>query len=92
MPQRRTSFAMSAYPRPPITGVIPLVGQKIFGAQNLSGFYRFIPGHWALGLQKLLLVRFHRRAWLGRANTPSSKHGIPHPPPSGAPSPKGEGF
>ena len=41
---------------------------RISGAQNLSGFYRFIPGHWALALQKLMLVRFHLCAWLCRAN------------------------
>ena len=40
---------------------------RISGAQNLSGFYRFIPGHWALALQKLMLVRFHLCAWLCRA-------------------------
>ena len=53
---------------------------------------KFPPGHWALGVQKLQLLRFHNRAWLCRADMPGSKHGIPHPPPSGAPSPKGEGF
>jgi len=47
----------------------------------------FPPGHWALGVQKLQLLRFHNRAWLCRADMPGSKHGIPHPPPSGAPSP-----
>ncbi len=36
-------------------------------------------------------MRFHNRAWVCRANMPGSTHGIPHPPPSGAPSPKGEG-
>ena len=41
---------------------------KISGAQNLSGFLRFHPGHWALGLQKLPLLRLHNRAWLCRIN------------------------
>ncbi len=45
---------------------------NIFGAQNLSGFHRFIPGHRALGLQKLPLVRFHDCAWVCRANA----HGL----------------
>mgnify|MGYP005784663051 FL=1 len=62
----------SPYPRSPITGVTPWAGQIIFGAQNLSGFHRFIPGHWALGLQKLPLVRFHDCAWVCRANA----HGL----------------
>ena len=52
---------------------------------------KFPPGHWALGLQKLGHVRFPRRAWVFRTNAPDSKYVIPHPPPSGAPSPKGEG-
>ena len=43
----------TAYPRTPFTEVTPWGGQKISGAQNLSGFLRFLPGHWALGLQKL---------------------------------------
>ena len=37
---------------------------KIFGAQNLSGWPQFPPGHRALGLQKLPLVRFRICAWL----------------------------
>ena len=36
-PQGRTSFAMSAYPRTPITRVTPWVRQNSPGAQNLSG-------------------------------------------------------
>ena len=31
---------------------------------------KFPPGHWALGLQKLLLLRFHNCAWPCRANAP----------------------
>ena len=31
---------------------------------------RFLPGHWALGLQKLGQMRFPRRACLCRANVP----------------------
>ena len=57
-----------AFPRTPFTGVIPLGGQCPSGAQNLSGFPQFPPGHWALGLQKLPLVRFRFRAWLCRAD------------------------
>ena len=126
---------MTAYPRSPITGVIPWARQKISGAQNLSDTLKFPPGHWALRRRKvrstpfppngencarslapplqrkpatlgfalgaafggllggkLPLVRFRRRAWVCRANMPGSTHGIPHLPPSGAPSPKGEGF
>ena len=49
-------------PGPPFTGVTPWVRQKISGAKNLSGGQRFLPGHRALGLQKLPLVRFNFRA------------------------------
>ena len=59
-----------AFPRTPFTGVTPLVRQKTSGAQNLSGWSQFPPGHWALGLQKLPLVRFHACAWVCRTNTP----------------------
>ena len=48
-----------AFPRTPLRGGIPWVRQKISGAQNLSGGSEFPPGHWALGLQKLPLLRFH---------------------------------
>ena len=43
----------TAYPRSPITGVTTLAWRWISGAQNLSGWSKFPPGHWALGLQKL---------------------------------------
>ena len=33
---------------------------------------RFLPGHWALGLQKLPLVRFHTCAWVSRTNAPGT--------------------
>ena len=58
-----------AYPTPsvasrhlPLTGGVgpgphyggyPLSQAKISGAQNLSGFLRFLPGHWALGFWKI---------------------------------------
>ena len=51
--------SMPPTPWTPIYGVTPWAGQSISGAQNLSGFLRFLPGHWALGLQKLPLLRFH---------------------------------
>ena len=51
-------------PRTPFTRVTPLGGQYPSGAQNLSGFPRFPPVHWALGVQKLPLVRFSFRAWV----------------------------
>ena len=58
-----------AFPRTPFYGGRTTVSRCwISGAQNLSDFYRFIPGHWALGLQKLPLLRFMNCAWLCRAN------------------------
>ena len=46
---------------------------------------RFLPGHWALGLQKLPLVRSHRCAWLCSANDTGAvdggrPKGLPYPP------------
>ena len=66
-----------AFPRTPFTGVTPLVRQNISGAQNLSGGLRFLPGHWALGLQKFRLVRSRWCAWLYRANAPGTNPGGP---------------
>ena len=55
-------------PRTPITGGRVLARFcSTSGAQNLSGFPRFNPGHRALAFQKLKLVRFHIGAWLCRA-------------------------
>ena len=62
-------------PGPPFTGVTPWTRQNISGAQNLSGWSKFPPGHWALGLQKLPLVRFHLCAWLCRANAAGANLG-----------------
>ena len=59
-----------AFPRTPFTRVTPLGGQCPSGAQNLSGFPRFPPGHWALGVQKLPLVRFSFRAWVSEPMWP----------------------
>ena len=66
------SRSYSPYPRTPITGVTPWVRQKFSGAQNLSGWSKFLPPHWGLGLQKLQLLRFHNSAWLCRTNAPGS--------------------
>ena len=71
-------------PGPPFTGVTPWVRQKISGAQNLSGWSEFPPGHWALGLQKFRLVRSRWCAWLYRANAPGANpggrpKGLPYP-------------
>ena len=66
-----TSCPYSPYPRSPYYGGrVPVRLSKISGAQNLSGDLRFLPGHWALGLQKLPLVRFHTCAWVSRTNAP----------------------
>ena len=74
----------SPYPRSPITGVTPWAGQIIFGAQNLSGFPRFLPAHWGLVFPKLNPVRFHCCAWVCRANGTrsvdgGSPKGLPYP-------------
>ena len=38
---------------PPFTGVTPWTRQNISGAQNLSGWSQFPPGHWALAVWKI---------------------------------------
>ena len=79
-----TPCPYSPYPRSPITGVTPWAGQIIFGAQNLSGFPRFLPAHWGLALPKLNPARFHCCAWVCRANGTrsvdgGSPKGLPYP-------------
>ena len=49
---------------------------KISGAQNLSGWSKFPPGHWALASPKLQAVRFQFRAWLYRANAPGVEYAV----------------
>ena len=63
-------------PGPPFTGVTPWARQNISGAQNLSGWSKFPPGHWALGLHKFPLVRFHNCAWIYRANVPGAEYAV----------------
>ena len=36
----------------------------------------FPPGHWALGLQKLSLLRLRNRAWLCRTNALAPFHAV----------------
>ena len=53
-PQRRTSFANDGFPPVPrYGGRVPVKNCKISGAQNLSGWSKFPPGHWALAFPKL---------------------------------------
>ena len=64
-------------PRTPITGDAVLAGFcRTSGAQNLSGWSEFPPGHWALGLQKLGVMRFHSRAWLCRTNVSDTDYAV----------------
>ena len=42
-----------AFPRTSFTGVTPWTRQNISGAQNLSGWSQFPPGHWALAVWKI---------------------------------------
>ena len=38
-----------------------------------SACLRFLPGHWALSMQNLILLRFTDCAWVCRANAPDLK-------------------
>ena len=79
-------------PDPLYEGRVPVRSCNSFGAQNLSGFLPSLPLHWGLAWLKISngaisyprLALPNKRAWF--------KTQTPHPPPSGAPSPKGEGF
>ena len=66
-----------ALPRTPFTGVPPEKFSRSSGAQNLSGWSEFPPGHWALGMQKLPLLRFNLCACLCRANAFGANPGGP---------------
>ena len=64
----RFALIFALPPAPHNGGRVPTGFCRITGAQNLSDFLQFNPGHWALSLQKLRLLRFHSRAWLCRTN------------------------
>ena len=55
-------------PGPHYEGRAPVRCCIISGAQKLSGWSKFLPPHWGLGLQKLPLLRFRICAWLCRTN------------------------
>ena len=42
--------------------------EKYFRRAKSEWRSKFPPGHWALGMQKLSLLRLHNCAWLCRAN------------------------
>ena len=79
-----SAYAQRLLSPDPMTVAPPETLRIISGAQNLISFYRFIPGHWALAVPKLRLVRFHVCAWLCRANGTWSvadgrPKGLPYP-------------
>ena len=59
-------------PRPPIYGSYPLEQAESFRCAKSEWVSEFPPGHWALGLQKLPLLRFHSCAWVVQTNVPGS--------------------
>ena len=67
----------------PYYGSYPLSQAKISGAQNLSGFLRFLPGHWALGFWKIgvgaipqpRLTLTGQHAWFETRDTSSAPFG-----------------
>ena len=76
--QDERSALIFALPPVPLYGGRPPGSRCVIsGAQNLSGWSEFPPGHWALGLKNLGLVRFHSRAWLYRANGCGANPGGP---------------
>ena len=61
-----------AFPRTPIYGSYPLEQAESFRRAKSEWVSEFPPGHWALGLQKLPLLRFHSCAWVVQTNVPGS--------------------
>ena len=61
-----------AFPRTPIYGGYPLEQAESFRRAKSEWASEFPPGHWALGLQKLPLLRFHSCAWVVQTNVPGS--------------------
>ena len=61
-----------AFPRTPIYGGYPLEQAESFRRAKSEWVFEFPPGHWALGLQKLPLLRFHSCAWVVQTNVPGS--------------------
>ena len=61
-----------AFPRTPIYGGYPLEQAESFRRAKSEWVSEFPPGHWALGLQKLPLLRFHSCAWVVQTNVPGS--------------------
>ena len=73
-------------PVPHYGGRIPVRSCNSSGAQNLSGWSEFPPGHWALGKQKFQVPRLHSCAWVCRADGTGSvdggrPKGLPYPNP-----------
>ena len=56
----------------PIYGGYPLEQAESFRRAKSEWVSEFPPGHWALGLQKLPLLRFHSCAWVVQTNVPGS--------------------
>ena len=57
-----------AFPRTPLRGTLSCLMLLNFRRAKMEWPPRFLPGHWALGLQKLPLVRFRWCAWVSRTN------------------------
>jgi len=55
-------FANDGFPPGPLYGVFSCLALKPFRRAKFEQVSQFPPGHWALGVQSLLLVRFQIRA------------------------------
>ena len=84
--------SIGRFPRTPFTGdALLLIYCWISGAQNLSGGSKFLPGHWALGVQNLKLLRFKNCACVcladafGPFSTVGAAFGRPQAFPPGVP-------
>ena len=65
-------MSIFALPPDPHYEGYPLGLAESFRRVKFEWVSNFPPGHWALGLQKFRLVRFHYCAWRCRTNAPGA--------------------
>ena len=63
-------------PGPPLRGTLSCLMLLNFRRAKMEWPPRFLPGHWALGLQKLPLMRFKNCAWVSRINAPGAGYAV----------------
>ena len=68
--EHRSGAPSRCTPGPPLRGTLSCSVVHHFRRTKSEWVSKSPPGHWALGLQKFPLLRFHNRAWGCRTNVP----------------------